>query len=188
MRSLIRMFPLLGLLAGPTACGGPAQAPLPRVAQVDVPRFMGDWYVIAHIPSWPERDAVDAVESYALRPDGRIQTTFTYRRKDFAAPLKTMRPIGSVDEGGGGALWHMQFVWPIRAEYVISWLDADYQQTIVARSKRDYVWFMARTPQVSEADYQQAVARIAALGYDVGKLRRVPQSMRAATAPRPPGP
>jgi apolipoprotein D and lipocalin family protein len=32
---------------------------------VDVPRFMGDWYVIAHIPSWPEREAYDAVESYA---------------------------------------------------------------------------------------------------------------------------
>ncbi|NIJ83022.1 lipocalin [Xanthomonas arboricola] len=48
----------------------------------------------------------------------------------------------------------------------------------MARSKRDYVWYMARTPQVSEADYQQAVQRIAAMGYDVSQLRRVPQSAR----------
>ena len=72
----------------------------------------------------------------------------------------------------------MQFVWPIQAEYLIAWLDDDYRQTIVARSKRDYVWYMARTPKVSEQDYQQAVQRIAQMGYDVGRLRRVPQSIR----------
>ena len=72
----------------------------------------------------------------------------------------------------------MQFVWPIQAEYIIAWVDGDYRQTIVGRSKRDYVWYMARTPQVSEAQYQQAVARIQAMGYDISKLRRVPQSVR----------
>ena len=106
---------------------------------------MGDWYVIAHIPSWPEREAFDAVESYALKPDGRIQTTFTYRGS-FDAP-QSMHPIGRVEKEGNGAIWGMQFIWPIQAEYVIAWLDDDYGQTIVARSKRDYVWFMARTPQ-----------------------------------------
>jgi apolipoprotein D and lipocalin family protein len=149
---------------------------MPSVAQVDVPRFMGDWYVIAHIPSFPERHAFDAVESYALRDDGRIQTTFRYRNGSFDAPVKTMHPVGTVEPRGHGAVWGMQFVWPIQAEYVIAWLDADYTQTIVGRSKRDYVWLMARTPTISEADYQAARARIAALGYDLSKLRRVPQS------------
>lgn len=76
-------------------CGGNTR-PIPPVAHVDVPRFMGDWYVIAHIPSRPEREAFDAVESYALRPDGRIQTTFRYRKGSFDAPVKTMHPIGKV--------------------------------------------------------------------------------------------
>lgn len=147
---------------------------LPTVPEVDVPRFMGDWYVIAQIPTWIERNAYDSVESYALRDDGRIQTTFRYRNGGFDEPLKTMRPIGSVEEGTGGAVWGMQFVWPIKAEYLIVDLDADYQRTIVGRSKRDYVWFMARTPEVSAADYDAAVKRISELGYDVTKLRRVP--------------
>ncbi|MGD3337641.1 lipocalin family protein [Xanthomonas citri pv. citri] len=113
-----------------------------------------------------------------LRPDGRIQTTFTFRKGSFQAPLKSMHPIGQVAKQGNGALWRMQFFWPFKAEYVIAWLDAGYTQTIVARSKRDYVWYMARTPQVSDTDYQQAVQRIAAMGYDVSQLRRVPQSAR----------
>lgn len=177
----MRTFPLLSLLSIAlfgAGCSNLDTRPIPRPASVDVPRFMGDWYVIAHIPSRPEREAYDAVESYAPRPDGRIQTTFTYRKGSFQAPLKTMHPIGKVEAEGNGAVWGMQFTWPIQAEYIIAWLDDGYSQTIVARSKRDYVWYMARTPQVSEADYQRAVERIKAMGYDVSKLRRVPQSAR----------
>jgi apolipoprotein D and lipocalin family protein len=37
---------------------------------------------------------------------------------------------------------------------------------------------MARTPQVSDGDYQKAVQRIAEMGYDIRRLRRVPQSIR----------
>ncbi len=175
----MRMFsflPLLSLAFLGTGCSTHDTRPLPRVESVDVPRFMGDWYVIAHIPTRPEREAFDAVESYALREDGRIQTTFTYRKGSFQAPKRTMNPVGRVEKEGNGAVWGMQFVWPIQAEYIIAWLDEGYTQTIVGRTKRDYVWFMARTPQVSDADYQQAVERIQAMGYDITKLRRVPQS------------
>ncbi|HFK2920019.1 lipocalin family protein [Stenotrophomonas beteli] len=175
---LLSLLPLLAVGLFGTGCSAQDTRPLPRPPSVDVPRFMGDWYVIAHIPSWPEREAYDAVESYALRADGRIQTTFTYRKGSFAAPQRSMHPLGRVEKDGQGAVWGMQFVWPIQAEYIIAWLDDDYSQTIVARSKRDYVWYMARTPKVSEQDYQQAVQRIAQMGYDVRRLRRVPQSIR----------
>jgi len=177
----MRTLPLLSMLAVAlfgSGCSSQDTRPLPRAPSVDVPRFMGDWYVIAHIPSWPEREAFDAIERYDLRPDGRIQTTFTYRKGSFEAPLKTMHPLGRVEKEGNGAVWGMQFVWPIQAEYIIAWVDPGYRQTIVARSKRDYVWYMARTPQVSAEDYQAAVQRIAAMGYDISRLRPVPQSVR----------
>ena len=70
----------------------------------------------------------------------------------------------------------MQFVWPVKSEYLITWLSEDYSQTVVARNKRDYVWIMARTPQIPEADYARMVEHIAASGYDTSKLVKVPQS------------
>ena len=174
----MRTLPLLALalvIATTAACRSSNVKPsIPTAAPVDVDRFMGDWYVIAHIPSFPEREAHKAVESYARLPDGRIQTTFRFRKGALDGPEKTMHPVGTVKPDGGGAVWDMQFVWPIQAEYVIAWVDADYQQTIVGRSKRDYVWLMARTPQITEADYQARVRQIQALGYDVSKIRRVP--------------
>ena len=33
----------------------------------------------------------------------------------------------------------MQFVWPIKAEYLIVYLDEDYSKTVIGRSKRDFV-------------------------------------------------
>ena len=183
------MKPLPALAAGLLAlCGCAHTAPtVPTVAAVDLPRFMGDWYVIAHIPSFPEREAYNAIESYSMRDDGRIQTHFRYRRGSFEAPVRTMEPIGTVREGTGNAVWGMQFIWPIQAEYVISYLDTDYTMTIVARSKRDYAWIMARTPAISDAAYADAVQRLRDMGYPMDELRKVPQRWPEATGARDAG-
>ena len=151
------------------------KTPIPPVDNVDLPRFMGDWYVIANIPTFLERESYDAVETYELRDDGKIQTTFRQRKGSFDAKIDTMRPVGTVREGTNNAVWGMQFVWPIKAEYVIVYVDEDYSQTIIGRSARDYAWIMARTPQISDADYAAHVERLKTLGYDTSKLMRVPQ-------------
>lgn len=164
---------ILALLSG--GCAARFEPTIAHVPQVDLARFMGDWYVIAHIPSRLERNAYDAVESYSMRPDGRVQTTFRYRNESFDAPLKSLRPIGTVQADSGNAIWGMQFIWPIQAEYVIVYLEDDYSQTIIGRSSRDYAWVMARTPTISQSDYEQNIQRLAALGYDVTRVRRVPQ-------------
>jgi apolipoprotein D and lipocalin family protein len=180
---LLRVFAGL-LLVAAVGCAS-ASPSIPAMESVSLPCFMGDWYVIAHIPSRVEREAHNAVESYAHRPDGRIQTTFHYRDGSFNAPLRTMRPVGTVRPGTGNAVWGMQFVWPIKAEYVICWVDAAYTQTIIGRSKRDYAWIMARTPSISDADFESASERLRALGYSLEELRRVPQRWPEPSGPRP---
>ena len=57
------------------SCAAMNSTPMPTVAKVDLPRFMGPWHVIANIPTFIERDAYNAVESYQLDPDGSIATT-----------------------------------------------------------------------------------------------------------------
>lgn len=179
------LFTALGAIAL-FAFNANGKTPIPPVANVDLPRFMGDWYVIANIPTFVERNSYDAVESYAMRDDGKIQTTFRQRKGSFDAPIDTMRPVGTVRAGTNNAVWGMQFIWPIKAEYVIVHLDENYTQTIIGRTARDYVWIMARTPQISESDYAAHVERLRALGYDTSKLRRIPQRSLADRAARSP--
>jgi apolipoprotein D and lipocalin family protein len=177
---MLPLLPLLGLLSG---CASPSRPPIPTVSRVDLPRFMGDWYVIAHIPTFIEREAFNAVESYALAADGTIETTFTFRKGAPDGPAKRYTPKGFVRDRENNSTWGMQFIWPIKAEYLIASLDAGYTQTIIARNARDYVWIMARTPQISETDYTRHVEQLRAWGYDVSKLRRVPQAPGESAAP-----
>ncbi|HEY6939858.1 lipocalin family protein [Dokdonella sp.] len=165
-----------------TAASCSRGTPMPSVGHVDLSRFMGDWYVIAHIPSRPERNAWNAVESYRLADDGTVGTTFRYRSGRADAPLETMHARGYVRPGTGNAVWGMQFIWPIRAEYVVAYLDADYRETIIARSARDYAWIMARTPTIPESDYRRLVSQLQSLGYATDALRRVPQQWPEAVS------
>ena len=183
---IVNALVAIGLGSLVSACATTTPPTVKPVANLDLPRFMGDWYVIAHIPSRPERDAYNAVEHYALEPDGTILTTFRYRNKGFDQPLKTMLPKGFVRPGTGNAVWDMQFVWPIKAEYVIVQIDPAYTLTVIARSKLDYAWIMARTPTIPENDYNAAVAGLKAMGYSLDDLRRVPQQWPETAGPRPP--
>ena len=165
-------LPGILLLGG---CASTSLPPLPVVSHVDLSRFMGDWYVIANIPTFIEKGAHNAVESYRMNPDGTIATTFTFRQDGFNGPLKRYEPTGFVLDKASNAVWGMRFVWPVKADYRIIHLDPGYTQTIIGREARDYVWIMARTPSIPEADYQRLLTQLAGQGYDITHISKVPQ-------------
>lgn len=171
-RGLVALLALALPLLG-ASCSSPM--PLPTVQDVDLERFMGDWFVLAHVPASIERKAFNAVESYALRDDGKVATTYVFRKGGFDGPLKEYRPVGTVRDRETNATWDMQFLWPFQAEYLIVELDDEYSVTIIGRSKLDYVWVMARTPEISPERWTALEAKLVELGYDLTRLRRVPQ-------------
>lgn len=154
--------------------------PIDPVAHVDLPRYMGSWYVIAAIPTRFEKDAYDAVETYTLKPNGEVATLFQFRKGSFDGKLKEFRTTGIVKPGTDNAVWGVRVFWPLKAQYVVAYLKDDYSQVIVARDARDYVWVMARTPTISEADYGALLNKVKALGYPMDKIRKVPQRPRGA--------
>jgi len=174
MRPATRVLPLL-LLAGLAGCAGPGQKPISVVERVDLGRFMGDWYVVANIPTFLERDAYNAVESYRLESADRVATTFTFRKGGFDGPRKSYRATGFVLDRDSNAVWGMQFLWPFRADYRIIHLDEGYRLTIIGRQQRDYAWVMSRTPDLTAADWLRVVGKLRAQGYDTAALQRVPQ-------------
>jgi len=162
----------LALVFTVTACSSPET--LKTVDHVDLQRFMGKWYVIANIPTAIEKGAHNAVESYRLDDDGSIETTFTFRDGSFDGELKTYHPRGFV-RAESNAVWGMQFVWPIKADYRIVYLDDDYKVTVIGRNKRDYVWIMARKPDIPDVEYAKILDMLGSVGYDTTQVQRVPQ-------------
>lgn len=176
---LVCAFVVTGLIL--TACRNSMSAnsqtmPLKAMNQkVDLQRFMGDWYVIAHIPTVIEKEAYNAVERYELAADGTIATTFFFNKGASNGPLKTYHPRGSIYNSETNAEWRMQFIWPFKAAYLITYLDQDYQTTVIGVPDRKYAWIMARTKTISPAKLEKMEALLKDSGHDMTQLRRVPQ-------------
>jgi apolipoprotein D and lipocalin family protein len=170
---MIRPLIIAALLL--SGCQTLPRPPLALADKVDLARFMGDWYVIANIPTLLEKNAHNAVESYRLAPDGTIETTFTFRKGGFDGKPQRHTPRGFVIDRASNAVWGMQFVWPVKADYRICYLTPDYSQTVIGREKRDYLWIMARSPQITESDYKSILEFVATQGYDISRIRKVPQ-------------
>ncbi|MEM7451306.1 MAG: lipocalin family protein [Pseudomonadota bacterium] len=181
-RSAIALSALV-LMSGCASFGGADRSEIETVSRVDLDRFMGRWYVIAHIPTFIETKAYNAVEAYERRDADTIDTTFSFNKSGFEGKLKTYTPVATVRPDTGDAVWGMQFVWPIKAEYRVIWVDDAYAVTVIGRSKRDYVWIMAREPEL-DADVRTEIDQfLVAQGYDLSKMREVPQRWDGRDAP-----
>lgn len=169
--SRLSMLLLVFLVAG---CAS-THPRLKTVEKVDLERFMGRWYVIACIPTFIEAKAYNEVEEYSLLPDGSIDTVLTFKKGGFDGPAKRYNPRGFVVDRVNNSTWAMQFIWPFKAEYLITYLNDDYSQTVIGRNKRDFFWYMARTPEVSQEDYDRTMTELSVQGYNMNKVRKVPQ-------------
>ena len=171
--SKVTLLPLILLVVS----GCQTMKPIHTVDKVDLNRFMGDWYVIANIPTFIEKDAYNAIETYRLEDDGTVATTFRFHKGSMDGPLKEYHPRGFIRDKESNAVWAMQFIWPFKADYRIVYLSDDYSKTVIGRSKRDYVWIMARKPAISDEDYAAIVDFLQEQGYDTSKLQKVPQRL-----------
>jgi apolipoprotein D and lipocalin family protein len=169
--------PIIAICLFAIAAGCQTMKPIHTVDDVDLERFMGDWYVIASIPTFIEKDAFNAIESYRLDDDGTVATTFKFNKGSLDGPLKQYNPRGFIRDKQSNAVWDMQFVWPFKAEYRIIFLTEDYSQTVIGRTKRDYVWIMARDNTITEADYAKILNFLRDQNYDLKNLRKVPHGL-----------
>lgn len=173
------MFPAkIFLVLSLVLLGCSARPPLPDLPlaeNVDLQRFMGPWYVIGFIPLFPERDAHNGIERYQLTEEGRIEVAYRFRQGSPSGELRSFFPSAEVVPGSGNAVWRMQFIWPFSADFRIAYLADDYQEVIIGREARDYVWLMARSPDMSAERFDTLRRRIGEMGYDVELFRRQPQ-------------
>ena len=131
---------------------------------VDIERFMGDWYVIANIPTFIEKRATNAIESYKLGDTGIIETTFTFYQDSPDGEKKVYRPKGFIYNTKTNAEWRMQFIWPFKMPFLIIGLDDDYQYTVIGYPSRKYVWIMARESKLSDEIYENILSDLAEIG------------------------
>jgi apolipoprotein D and lipocalin family protein len=158
-----------------SCCTTLSKPPLKTVAFVDLPRFMGDWYVFAHIPYSLEEGKVGTFDRYALRPDGRIENSFLFRRGSLDAPLEEWKGVAWVHDKKSNAEWRVQFLWPLRVPFLVIDLDPQYRWAVIGYPSRKLAWVLTRRTTLDESTYRGILERLEAQDYDAGLLQKVPQ-------------
>ncbi|MEX1117715.1 MAG: lipocalin family protein [Terrimicrobiaceae bacterium] len=170
----VTLLPLLAMLLASCATTPPPKT----VDHLDLQKFMGDWYVISYLPWFAEKGNVNTMDIYELRPDGKINVTYAFRKKSLDAPRKEWRAKARVFNKETNAHWKIQLFPPFSADFLVIDLADDYRYTVVGGPSKNLVWIMSRKPTLAETDYQAIVNRLQQRGYDTSKLERVIQPTR----------
>lgn len=140
------------------------------VTGFDLPRYLGTWHEIARLDHSFERGLSQVTAYYELAADGSVLVTnrgYRADRDEWKQAQGRARFVGKADVG------HLKvsFFGPFYGAYVIFELDQDdYQYAFVTSYKRDYLWLLARQPQIDDALRQHFLRRSQALGFDVDAL------------------
>jgi apolipoprotein D and lipocalin family protein len=175
MEASMRALPmlLLGYLALATPV--PAATPVASVPDLELTRYAGQWYEIAHLPvSFQRQCAGDITATYALHADGTIGVHNACRTHDGnQAPADG---VARTVEGHPGRLqvrfaprwlsW-APLVW---ADYWVVALDPGYQWAVVGDPDRKYLWILAREPSMDAELFAGLKAKAEAMGYDLAPL------------------
>ncbi len=175
--SLKRILLLCTVLvaAAATAFASPVVSDLPTVAHVDLQRYLGRWYEIARYPNRFERQCDrDVTATYSMRPDGRINVLNACVKAD-GTPYNATGWAKVVDTATNAKL-KVTFFWPFFGNYWVLELGQNYDYAVIGEPSRGYLWILSRSPQMSPEQYASIISRLAARGYDAGKLLRVKQT------------
>ncbi|HEY8550655.1 MAG TPA: lipocalin family protein [Vicinamibacterales bacterium] len=174
---------LLAILAGTTVLSASSDTPpLKLVDEVDLSRYAGQWYEVARLPNRFQRNCVgDVTATYTRKPNGEIAVVNRCRKADGswneAEGLARLAGDGKTNAAlevrfAPAILSFLPNVW---GDYRIIGLDPDYRWAVVGEPKREYLWILSRTPEMTADDYDRAVGIAKDNGFDVSKLQRTPQ-------------
>jgi apolipoprotein D and lipocalin family protein len=152
------------------ASGAP---PLATVQYVDLKRYMGEWYEIARIPHRFQEGCRGSSATYSLLPNGEVQVVNRCRDEQDGA-LREAKGRAWVVDSGTNARLKVSFFWPFRGDYWILELGPSYEYVVVGAPNREYLWILARFPEMSAEQYQAILERTGQKGFDTSRLVRKP--------------
>lgn len=171
----MRLFLLLLLVCIAWSSAAIAAEPVRSVAQLNLSRFAGQWYEIARLPMYFQRQCVaESTAAYTLREDSLIGVRNACRTQDGTTDVAegVARPVagqpGQLEARfAPDVLGWLPFVW---TDYWVIDLDPGYQWAVIGEPRRRYLWILSRTPAMAPALFARIKQRAVAMGYELDTL------------------
>lgn len=150
--------------------------PLETAAYVDLEKYMGKWYEISAFPQRFQKGCHCTSAEYKMHPDGYVEVLNSCRKNSPAGKLDVARGKAFVVDRKTNAKLKVQFFWPFKGDYWIIDLAPDYSFAVVGTPNREYLWILARQPQMDATLYKKITAGIKEKGFDISQLKMADQS------------
>jgi apolipoprotein D and lipocalin family protein len=137
------------------------------VPHVELEKYLGKWYEIAHLPARFQKGCTDTTATYALSEDGSISVLNECIRD---GNVKQAKGKAKVVDKNSGAKLKVTFFWPFYGDYWIIDLGKDYDYAVVGTPNRKYLWILSRTAQMDGKLFSQLVESMKSKGFDVNNL------------------
>lgn len=155
---------------------GGSKEPVPEtVPYVDLERYMGKWYEIARFEQSFQEGCVGVTAEYTLRDDGKVDVLNTCFRESLDGEKSDAEGWAKVKDKESNAKLRVTFFWPFFGDYWIFELADDYSYAVVGAPDRDSLWFLSRSPTISDELFEDLSARMATKGFDLSRLNRTLQ-------------
>jgi apolipoprotein D and lipocalin family protein len=139
------------------------------VDNFELNRYLGKWYEIARLDHSFERGLEAVSAEYSLRDDGGIRVINSGRNTDTQANQEAEGRAYFVEQPDLGYL-KVSFFGPFFGSYVIFELGENYQYAFIAGNTTNYLWLLARTPEVPQELVNQFISRATQLGFETSQL------------------
>ena len=146
------------------------------VREFEIDRYLGRWYEIARLDHSFERGLERVSAEYVRQPDGSIKVInrgYAPEQDKWKEATGKARLVNSADE----AHLKVSFFGPFYSSYVVFELDKqDYRYAFVSGANTNYLWLLARTPEIDDGLKKRFTARAEELGFAADTLIWVPHS------------
>ena len=139
------------------------------VPHVELEKYLGKWFEIAHLPFRFEDGCSDITATYGLSQDGRISVLNECRKN---GKVKRAKGKAKVVDKNTGAKLKVTFFWPFYGDYWIISLGNDYDYAVVGTPNRKYLWILNRTAQMDDKLFSQLTELATSKGFDIQNLIR----------------
>ncbi len=142
------------------------------VPHVELERYLGKWYEIAHLPARFQEGCDETTATYTLAEDGNISVLNECTKN---GKLRQARGKAKVVDKATGAKLKVTFFWPFYGDYWIIKLGRDYDYAVVGTPDRKYFWILSRTPQMNNTLFSELTEFAKSKGFELGNLVRTSQ-------------
>ena len=168
-RKLVRLIQVaIGALLGATQCA-PSTSSIPAVSDFQIERYTGTWYEIARLPNRFESGLDSVTANYTALPDGKIRVVNRGFKTEDAEWKEAVGKARFASDTTVGEL-EVSFFGPFYADYRIIRLDRDYRWAVVTSGRKNFLWFLSRTPQLDDATVSQLTEFSDSHGFSVDEL------------------